>query len=230
MPTAASKMPAEVQPVEAGDEQHRRDDRVGQEPRHSGMQRRQEPFPRTGRFALARGGQRAQRQRDRSAEHQQDRRQHRQQHVRGHVHAEHRGHVPPDTRRRREQQHQAAEQPRHDPARRPCVAAPTQPSHPGEIQRGHDDRRGPEDEVETPVEQHARHRRRAGEVVADLDGGDGRIEDRRRRRRGSAQCDGDAEGEAEDHRLDQRQPDQRPAGRRVGSQCGDAACAADASR
>ena len=210
---------AQVERIDAGDEQHGRDDRVSQEPRQLAVQRNQNPLARAGRFAARRRGQRAQREGDGSAEREQDRREHREHHVGCHVHAEHRRHVAADTRRRRDQQHRTAAHPRERPTLRPSVAPPVQAAHPGEIDQRHDDRRRAEDEVEPPVEQDPRHRRRPVEVVADLDLGDRRVADPRRRR-GAAQTDRDAVGRAEDHGLEQGETNQRAARRRVVAQCG----------
>ena len=64
---------------------------------------------------------------------------------------------------------------------RPRVAAAAQPAHADHVQHRDHDRRGAEDQVEAPVEQHARDGRRPREVVADrdLDGIDG-LRSRRR--------------------------------------------------
>ncbi len=199
----------QVQPVEPGDEQHGGHHRIGEEPGQAAVQRRQQPLPQARRIVTAGRGQRPQGQGDRGAQHQQDRDQHRQAHVDHHVHAEHRRHVAADTRRRGEQQHQAAEQPGESTARRPFVAAATQPQQRRHIQCGEDDGRGSEDQVEAPIEQDACHRGWPVEVISDFGFGNRRQPGRRWWRRGTAQPDGDAEREAENGGLDQRQPQQR---------------------
>jgi hypothetical protein len=102
--------------------------------------------------------------------------------------------------------------PRHGPSDRPRVAAAPQPDDGQHVDdREHDGGRA-EDQVEAPVEQQARHGRRSGEVIADLDGGYRRIEDGRRRRRSTAQRHRDTERQPEDNRFDEPEPDQRCAG------------------
>ncbi len=132
-----------------------------------------------------------------------------------HVHAEHRRHVPADTRGRREQQRRTAQQPGHHPARRPVIAATAQSQHRRHVQRGQDDRRRAEDQIEAPVEQDPRDRGRSVEVVADLGLGNRRQPDRGWRWWRSTQAHGDPECDTKDGRLDQRQPDQRTSGFRV---------------
>lgn len=138
-----------------------------------------------------------------------------------HVHAEHRRHVAAEPRRGGEQQHGAAKQPRDRAAHRPGIATAAQPVHRGQVHHPTDDRRVSQQQVESPVEQHPGHGRRAGEVVSDRDLG-GAGDPRLGRRWGAPQADGDAEGDAEQCGLGQRQPDQRCARTRIGGQGGQA--------